>query len=189
MDEALTLIGKITDVRYSPQVRLQELKHYASVSFDINHAESYGINVTYFKGEFTSIYRKAVESYQSISKTTGVVVRSESLQLRELAKYSESEQFSLEAFKTASLEGSFKAAQRELLTLHKLEQLADGRKGYFSITNMLGGEYHLTADEICFEDERLIIQESKNSSKGKFPALDDVQDGFYRDYARKALNF
>jgi hypothetical protein len=98
-----------------------------------------------------------------------------------LGKYENAEGFSLDEFKATSLAQSFQASQREISTQHTHEYLSDGAKGYFLITNYLGGEYHLTADEIVFEsDTQVIIQESKNASRSKLPSTDDIRDGLFK---------
>ncbi|MDQ7034085.1 MAG: hypothetical protein Q9P01_04405 [Anaerolineae bacterium] len=75
---------------------------------------------------------------------------------------------------------SFAAAQRETQTSHKSEYLQETSKAYFFITNWLGGEYHLTCDEILFEKNTVIIQESKNTTNDKLPKLSDIQDGLFK---------
>ena len=40
--------------------------------------------------------------------------------------------------------------------------------------------YYLTADEVYWEDDQLVIQESKNSSRGKLPSEDDIKDGLFK---------
>ena len=61
-----------------------------------------------------------------------------------------------------------------------MESLEENAKGIFRISNYLGGQYYLTADEVYWEDDQLIIQESKNSSKGKLPSEDDIKDGLFK---------
>ncbi len=85
----------------------------------------------------------------------------------------------MEKFKQYTLPNSLKAAQREVITSHALEYLADGDKGIFEISNYLGGEYYLTVDEVYREDDTYILQESKNSSR-KFPAKADIKDGLFK---------
>ena len=66
------------------------------------------------------------------------------------------------------------------VTTHILESLEENTKGVFGISNYLGGQYYLTADEVYWENAQLVIQESKNSSKGKLPSEDDIKDGFFK---------
>ncbi|MEH2408536.1 hypothetical protein [Nostoc sp.] len=56
----------------------------------------------------------------------------------------------------------------------------DGLKATFSIENYLGGIYYLTPDEIIFENNMYIIQESKNTSTASLPKLPDIQDGLFK---------
>ncbi|MEH2394334.1 MAG: hypothetical protein V7K21_22630 [Nostoc sp.] len=56
----------------------------------------------------------------------------------------------------------------------------DGLKATFSIENYLGGIYYLTPDEIIFENNIYIIQESKNTSTISLPKLLDIQDGLFK---------
>ena len=79
-----------------------------------------------------------------------------------------------------TLSRSHAAALRETVTVHKLESIGQDEKGIFSITNYQGGEYYLTADGIYWEDNQLIIQESKNTTKKKFPSISDITDGLFK---------
>jgi hypothetical protein len=72
------------------------------------------------------------------------------------------------------------AAQRETVVQHLLEFLQDGDKAYISLTNYLGGEYHLTVDEVFAEGTKLVIQESKNTTRAKFPGPNDIKDGLLK---------
>ncbi len=66
------------------------------------------------------------------------------------------------------------------MTEHELESLSEGVKGVFYISNYLGGEYHLSADEIYWQDEQLVIQESKNTTTEKLPSDVDIRDGLFK---------
>lgn len=136
-------------------------------------------NIMHFERDFDLIYRKALFSYEQIEQKTGVTLHPRNPQLQKLNSYQQNGEFHLETFKRISLGRSQSAAQREQQTTHVLERLDDGEKALFSITNWLGGEYHLTADEVFFEDNTLIIQESKNS-KEALPSLSDIHDGLFK---------
>lgn len=137
-------------------------------------------NTTHFQKDFCTIYLNAVDSYEKISQSKAVALHSRSKHLEVLERFKNNGTFNIETFKQATLLNSFAAANREVLTTHAFEHLGDGSKGIFSISNYLGSEYHLTADEIYEEDNRVIIQESKNSSNGKLPAEDDIKDGLFK---------
>ncbi len=83
-------------------------------------------------------------------------------------------------FKDISLRGSQGAALRETKTLHGLEYLTDGGKATFEIENYLGGVYYLTADEILQEDDKYVIQESKNATLAFLPSVADIKDGLFK---------
>lgn len=137
-------------------------------------------NTTHFQREFSTVYLNAVNSYEKIARNKMVKLHSTSKHLEVLERFKDGGEFDIEAFKKATLPYSFAAANRELLTTHAFEHLGDGCKGIFSISNYLGGEYYLTADEIYEENNRVVIQESKNSSSGKLPAEDDIKDGLFK---------
>ncbi|MEH2115603.1 hypothetical protein [Nostoc sp.] len=133
-------------------------------------------NKNLFEERFTQTFEKALDSYDSISHQTGVIIHSRKGSDKYLHKIREE----FEEFKNISLKGSQSASKREALTSHKLEYLVDGLKATFSIENYLGGIYYLTPDEIIFENNMYIIQESKNTSTASLPKLPDIQDGLFK---------
>ena len=137
-------------------------------------------NTTHFEKDFASIYLNAVDGYKKISQEKNVAVHSPKNHLQTLEKFKGDGRFSLTRFKEATLPRSYEAAHRESLTTHVLESLEENTKGIFGISNYLGGQYYLTADEVYWENDQLIIQESKNSSKGKLPSEDDIKDGLFK---------
>ena len=137
-------------------------------------------NTTHFEKDFASIYLNAVDGYKKISRERNVAVHSPKNHLQTLEKFKANGHFSLASFKEASLPRSYEAAHRESVTTHILESLEENTKGVFDISNYLGGQYYLTADEVYWENNQLVIQESKNSSRGKLPAEDDIKDGLFK---------
>ena len=137
-------------------------------------------NTTHFEKDFESIYLNAVDGYKKISQEKDVAVHSPRNHLKTLEKFKVNSHFSLTSFKEASLPRSYEAAHRETLTTHVLESLEENTKGIFCISNYLGGQYYLTADEVYWESDQLVIQESKNSSRGKLPSEDDIKDGLFK---------
>ena len=137
-------------------------------------------NTTHFEKDFESIYLNAVAGYKKISREENVAVHSPTNHLQTLEKFKADGRFSLTSFKEATLPRSSEAAHRESLTTHILESLAENTKGVFRISNYLGGQYHLTADEVYWESNQLIVQESKNNSKGKLPSENDIKDGLFK---------
>ena len=137
-------------------------------------------NTNHFTEDFERIFLNAVESYEKISLKEKVDMHASSVHLKRLEKFKKDNVFCLETFKNATLPASQAAALRETLTMHELEALGENAKGIFSISNYLGGEYYLTADEVYWENGQLVIQESKNSSKKKFPSENDIKDGLFK---------
>ena len=137
-------------------------------------------NTTHFEKDFESTYLNAVAGYKKISQVKNVAVHSPKNHLQTLEKFKVDGRFSLTCFKETTLPRSSEAAHRESVTTHILESLEENAKGVFCISNYLGGQYYLTADEVYWENDQLIIQESKNSSKGKLPSEDDIKDGLFK---------
>lgn len=137
-------------------------------------------NTTHFERDFEPIYLNAVAGYEKISQEQNVLVHNPQAHLDTLEKFKVDDRFSLTFFKEVSLPHSYAATRRESLTTHELESLGGNAKGIFSISNYLGGEYYLTADEVYWENNQLVIQEVKNSSTGKLPSTDDIKDGLFK---------
>ena len=138
-------------------------------------------NTMHIERDFEYVYRQAVESYQRIGKLCNVEMHSAENHLAILEQYLVDCEFNLDAFARYSSARSSAAAKREAMTTHDLEQLSDGDKAYFELVNLQGGIYHLTVDEVFWEDGRLVVQESKNTTKAIMPSLGDIQDGLFRN--------
>lgn len=133
-------------------------------------------NRSLIEDRFVEIYQSALDAYERISKQSGVQVHDQSGQQTYLKKLMQD----FQRFKDISLRGSQGAALRETKTLHGLEYLTDGGKATFEIENYLGGVYYLTADEILQEDDKYVIQESKNATLAFLPSVADIKDGLFK---------
>lgn len=133
-------------------------------------------NKSLFEARFVNIFENALDSYDNISRQSGVQIHSRV----GIDKYLRKITNEFEEFKNISLKGSHSASKREALTSHKLEYLVDGLKSTFSVENYLGGIYYLTPDEIIFDKNICVIQESKNTSQASLPKLPDIQDGLFK---------
>ena len=138
-------------------------------------------NTMHFERDYEDVFRRAVECYQNVGTRYGIEMHSAKNHLAILEQYLVDGKFNLEAFARYSSARSSAAAKREAMTVHDLEELSDGNKAYCELVNYQGGIYHLTADGVYWEDGRLVIQESKNATKGKMPGLGDVQDGLFKN--------
>ena len=144
------------------------------------HSNALHWNTNHFENDFERVYLTAVEGYQRISKNENVLMHKVQDHLNTLEKFKVNKQFCLDTFKKVTLSHSHAAALRETVTVHKLESLGENEKGIFLITNYQGGEYYLTADEIYWENNQLVIQESKNTTKDKLPSKNDIKDGLFK---------
>lgn len=165
------ITGQVMNVDYV-QERLWEITHYQQSALHWNKM--------HFTRDFEQVMNRAVESYEQVATSLSVEMHSIDAHRNFLSELKVDDVFSLDRFREITLPRSYQAAQREILTAHSLEYLDDGYKGYFSIENQLGGEYHLTADEIYSQDQTIIIQESKNSSKDSLPKIADIKDGLFK---------
>lgn len=167
--------GRITRQRLNADFvreRFAELRTYQQTALHWN--------TMHFTRDFERVYRSAVHSYEQIAARADAVLVSSDVHLAQLTTWTENGKFSLDRFQAVSLPKSYQASQREMQTDHALEYLSSGSKAYFSITNWLGGEYHLTSDEVYISGDEVIIQESKNTSRDKLPKLSDIQDGLFK---------
>ena len=170
------LPNRITDQRLNHQFvmdRLQEIKRYK--------LSAHHWNEMHFERDYERLYRRAVESYQEIGRLHGLDMHSAENHLRLLEQAMVDGRFNIDAFAEQSSKRSSRSSRSEVATLHELEYLSDGRKASIDLNNFLGGRYHLTADEVFWEGDRLIIQESKNSTKARLPSPDAIRDALFKN--------
>ena len=137
-------------------------------------------NTQHFREDFEIIWKKSVECYKQISIKQNVKMHSFINHLKRLNEFKVDSKFNIDKFKEVMNKRSKEAQHREALTIHDLENLREGVNGKFYIKNYLGGIYYLTCDEVFVENGEFIIQESKNTSKGKFPSISDIKDGLFK---------
>lgn len=171
---------RITHQRFDPSYVREKIEEIAQYRMDAHHW-----NREHFQRDFVLAYQKAVESYSRIARTLGVSLHEEGLHqayLREVVSESDSHTLDLNKFALKSLSASERAAWREGKTSHALEYSEDKTyKGLLELRNYLGGIYYLTADEVIFEGpNKLILQESKNTTKKLLPSLNDIKDALFR---------
>lgn len=177
-EQAEAVIGrtdKITKQKFNSEYINQKIKELSSYQLTALHR-----NTTHFEKDFDSVYLNAVNSYEKIALTQQVSLHSRTKHIEVLNNFQLNGIFNIEKFKDYTLNRSLIAAQRESITTHKLEHLADGYKGIFYISNYLGGIYHLTVDEVYEQSNGFILQESKNFSQGQMPSEDDIKDGLFK---------
>jgi hypothetical protein len=167
--------GKITSQRFDSAYINEKFLEIASYQQTALHW-----NVMHFERDFAAVYQRAIDSYQRISEQLVITLHSSESHQGALTQFFRDEQIDSELFRSITLSRSKSAAHREILVSHLLEYLGEGTKAYISLTNYLGGEYHLTIDEIVYENGLLILQESKNTTKDKLPSRNDILDGLLK---------
>lgn len=167
--------NKVTNHSFNNSYIIQKLHEIR-----LNRKSAMHWNEMHFENDFERIYRRAIERYQVIGSQLRCKMNPASRHINTLNKFLVRGDFSIEAFKKATLSGSLSAARREAETTHKLERLTDGINAHLEIKNRLGGTYHLTADEAFWERGELVLQESKNTTGSGLPSNGDIQDGLFK---------
>jgi hypothetical protein len=141
-------------------------------------------NRQHFANEFIPIYRKAIESYDKIAQSQGVLLHGGKVHedfIRRVHSEAQEDTLDLERFREFSLSKSQRSAITETSTEHRLELRGSFPKPLFEVENNLGGKYYLTADEIEFiSEDEVIIRESKNTTRGVLPSTNDIKDGLFK---------
>ena len=121
------------------------------------------------------IAKKALESYETISKKRGVEMHSRisaEKRIEELKK-------GKDAFMTLSRNLAEMAQKRESVTIQPKEKL-DGVKGIITITNYLGGNYYFTSDEVELHDDNIYLIDAKHTKTDNLPSRGDIKDGLLK---------
>jgi len=118
---------------------------------------------------------KAKQSYLKISEQTAVKLHN----VKGINRRIEILKKKAEVFKTFSRELAASAQNREFRTVQPKESTIR-QKAKISIKNYLGGEYHLTVDELIIEEDSLFLIEKKHSKHSDIPSMEDIKDGFLK---------
>lgn len=160
---------KITNQRFDIPHLKEEIFNLLSYQSDALHWNLAQIEKV---GE---IGRRALDSYEKISKKLGVEMHSkESAEKRvdELLK-------GKEIFMSLSRDLAKKAQNRESITVQPKERLS-GIKATLTIKNYLGGYYFFTCDEVTIEEKTIYLVEGKHSKQSLIPSLEDIKDGLIK---------
>ena len=122
-----------------------------------------------------AVAQKCKENYTNISEKLNVKMHStEGIDRRiEVLKRD------VEDFKKLSRQLSTDAQNREFQTIQPKEDIIE-EKAKITITNYLGGLYHLTIDEMKIKNDKLYLIEKKYSKNALFPSIGDIKDGFVK---------
>lgn len=119
---------------------------------------------------------KALQSYEEISRKTGVSMHSEVTVLNRIEDIS----FGAESFKRLSRNNAISAQYRESSTVQPHENVNPNEKASLTIKNYLGGQYYFTADEARIEGNTINIVECKHTNKGNLPSKGDIKDALLK---------
>lgn len=161
---------KITNQRFDLDYiggKIEELRHFQSDALHWNLDQCENVQV---------VASKALAAYQQISRATGVKMHSERSALERISELSQGAEY----FKTISRHHAQVAQTRESVTRQPKELIEPGKKARITMTNYLGGEYYLTADEARTEADRIFLYECKHSRTSPLPSLGDIKDGLIK---------
>jgi len=168
---------KITEQRFDFSHIKNEITNLLSYQSDALHWNMEQI------GKIGELVKKALESYENISKKLNVEIHSTETarkRIQELIK-------SKESFMSLSRKLAKKAQERESVTIQPKEKLK-GTKGILTIRNYLGGYYFFTVDEVEFNKSNIYLIEGKHSKTKPLPSLEDIKDGLLKMILYTNLN-
>lgn len=161
--------NKITNQTFDVEQIKRELKKLLKYQSDPLH---WNLSQIENVGE---IGAKAIESYTSISKKTGVNMHSISGAERRIQKLKKGKD---EFIKLSR--GLAKEAQMRESVTEQPKELLNGIKAMITISNYLGGLYYFTCDEVELRDGILYLIEGKHSASSMLPSLNDIKDGLIK---------
>ena len=121
------------------------------------------------------IGKKALDSYEKISKKLGVEMHSKKSAEKRIEELKKGK----DVFMALSRNLAELAQKRESVTIQPKEHL-DGIKGTITITNYLGGNYYFTSDEVELHKEDIWLIDAKHTKTDDLPSLGDIKDGLLK---------
>jgi len=171
--------SRITDQKLEGSHVRAKIEEILQYKMDAHHW-----NIHHFTNDFISIYNKAIGRYAEIAHDQQVQLHSSETHnefVRRVRSEAHCDILDLERFKEVSLAQSQRSAISETFTEHRLELRGRFPKPLFEVENNLGGKYYLTADEVEFiNEDEVIIRESKNTTRGVLPSMNDIKDGLFK---------
>ena len=163
------LEGKITKQRFDELQIRKQIDNLLKYQGDALHWNLNQID------DVLSICKKAIESYERISKKLKVSLHSKKLAENRMYKLMENK----EIFLKTSRELASRAQLRESIVTHLAESV-DGSKSILTISNYLGGNYYFTSDEVRIIGDEVYLVEAKNTRDKTLPSLGDIKDGLLK---------
>jgi hypothetical protein len=134
-------------------------------------------NRSQFGDSFKSVYKKAIRTYERISKSTKVKTHPRNVKLAHIDKMCEDcrryEGISIDGLKSADIDKDRK--------LHE-NKYEEGKKSVFYLVDGHGGVYYATTKDVwrAWGTDIYVIQETRHTSKSFLPSLHHIQDGLFR---------
>jgi len=161
--------NKITNQRFNIKQIKAEIKKLFSYQSDALH---WNIEQVEKVGE---IGKKALKSYDKISKALGIEMHSMKSAERRIKRLLEGG----ETFRNLSRELAHRAQMRESVTMQPKERV-NGTKATLTIKNYFGGYYYLTSDEVKIDKKKAFLIEAKHTKENKLPSIGDIKDGLLK---------
>lgn len=121
------------------------------------------------------IGKKALDSYEKISKKLGVEMHSKKSAEKRIGELKKGK----DVFMALSRGLAKLAQKRESMTIQPKE-LLDGIKRTITITNYLGGNYYFTSDEVELHNNDIWLIDAKHTKTDNLPSLLDIKDGLLK---------
>lgn len=170
-DKHRTKANKITNQKFdSDYVRekITEISHY--------HSSALHWNIKEIQQSLPNLIIKVKNSYHDIENKLNVKFHNEN----GINKFEQQILEGVEEFIKKSRQKAQEAQKREQKTIQPKEVLSTQTKATITISNYLGGLYHLTTDEIKIEDDNLFLIEGKYTKNSVLPSLTDIKDGLLK---------
>jgi hypothetical protein len=162
---------KITNQKFDNEyvvLKIREIEEY--------HSSALHWNLNEVNTNLHSLIDKAKSAYEAIEKSTGVKLHN----FNGLDNFKEKIGKDVSLFMAFSRGKAEKAQSREFVTVQPKESLSTLSKAKITITNYLGGQYFLTADEILLTDDKVSLIEGKHSKNAILPSKGDIKDGLLK---------
>ena len=164
-------VNKITDFKFNNKYILSKIK-------EINqfHSSALHWNLNELNTNFFAIVEKIQKSYKKIETQTGVILHNQ----LGIDKFLQKIGNDVSVFMDFSREKAEKAQSREISTVQPKERLSTATKEKLTIKNYLGGQYFFTVDEISFDNNILLLTESKHTKHSLLPSKGDIKDALLK---------
>ena len=163
--------NKITNQKFNNKYVISKIKEIEQY-----HSSALHWNLNELNTNLHSIIDKVKTSYSNIEKFTGVKLHNPN----GLDNFKEKIGKDVSLFMAFSRDKAEKAQTREYVTQQPKESLSTLTKAKITITNYLGGQYFLTADEILLSQNKVSLIEGKHSTNALLPSKGDIKDGLLK---------